>query len=334
MHVDDYKRLRATRFLFIVAATVLWCCCDGIAASAEPTAPTSAAAKDVFFLIPHTHWEGAVFKTREEYLDMGLPNILRALRLLKAYPNYRFVLDQACYVKPFLERYPEEEAAFRKFVAEGRLAIVGGTDVMPDVNMPGGESFVRQMLYGKGYFRKKLGVDVTVGWQLDTFGHHPQMPQLMKLGGYKSFWIVRGMKDGNTPSEFLWEGIDGSRIPAFWYSYGEGYGSPTTLPGFTQFMKDRFKGGVAHGEHGAHPRHVGGSAVGGHRRSDLGNAGPQGPKIGLATTRTSRPSPKARTCCPGQSHLRCLPPQDRWEVCHSHGPLTLSTLRPATSFMR
>ena len=69
-----------------------------------------AAAKDTFFFIPHTHWEGAVFKTREEYLDMGLPNILRALALLKTHPDYRFVLDQACYVKPFLERYPEEAA--------------------------------------------------------------------------------------------------------------------------------------------------------------------------------------------------------------------------------
>ena len=86
--------------------------------------------------------------------------------MLKAYPNYRFVLDQACYVEPFLERYPEEAAAFRRLVAEGRLAIVGGTDVMPDVNMPGGESFVRQILYGKGCFRRKLGVDVTVGWQI------------------------------------------------------------------------------------------------------------------------------------------------------------------------
>jgi alpha-mannosidase len=132
--------------------------------------------KEIFFFIPHTHWEGAVFKTRAEYLEMGLPNILRALRLLKTYPNYRFVLDQACYVKPFLERYPEEESTFRMFVAEGRLAIVGGTDVMLDVNMPRGESFVRQVLYGKGYFRDKLGIDVTVGWQPDTFGHHPQIP--------------------------------------------------------------------------------------------------------------------------------------------------------------
>lgn len=213
------------------------------ASAAEPGKPASAPnAKDIFFFIPHTHWEGAVFKTREEYLDMGLPIIVRALKLLKTRPSYRFVLDQACYVKPFLDRYPEEEAAFRKFVAEGRLAIVCGTDVMPDVNMPGGESFVRQVLYGKGYFRKKLGVDVTVGWQLDTFGHHAQMPQLMKLGGYKSFWFFRGVADGNTPSEFLWEGLDGSRIPAFWLpqGYAHTYGSPNTLPAFTKFFRERF----------------------------------------------------------------------------------------------
>ena len=115
---------------------------------------------------------------------------------------------------------------------------------MPDVNMPGGESFVRQMLYGKGYFRKKLGVDVTVGWQLDTFGHHAQMPQLMKLGGYKSFWIQRGVKDENTPSEFLWEGIDGSQIPTFWLplGYAVAYGSPKDLHGFIEFFKGRFDG--------------------------------------------------------------------------------------------
>jgi len=212
------------------------------AAAAEPTVPAAAADKDVFLFIPHTHWEGAVFKTREAYLDMGLPNILRALALLKAHPDYRFVLDQVCYVRPFLERFPEEATAFRQFVKEGRLAIVGGTDVMPDVNMPSGESFVRQVLYGKGYFRQELGVDVTVGWQLDTFGHHPQMPQLLKLGGYKSFWIQRGPADPNTPSEFLWEGIDGTQIPTFWLpqSYALTYGSPAELPAFSEFFQQRF----------------------------------------------------------------------------------------------
>ena len=199
-------------------------------------------SQDTYFVIPHTHWEGAVFKTREQYLEMGLPHILMALRLLKLYPDYRFTLDQACYVQPFLQRYPEEEAAFRRFVDEGRLAIVGGTDVMLDVNMPGGESFVRQVLYGKGYFRRRLGVDVTVGWELDTFGHHAQMPQLLKQAGYRSYWFARGVPDWDVPAEFLWEGIDGSRIPAFWLpnGYSATYGSPESLGAFAQFFQERF----------------------------------------------------------------------------------------------
>lgn len=198
--------------------------------------------KKTFFFIPHTHWEGAVFKTREEYLEIGLPNILRALKLLKTYPTYRFVLDQACYVSPFLERYPEEADTLRKFVKEGRIAIVGGTDVMLDVNMPCGESFVRQVLYGKGLFRKEFGVDVTVGWQLDTFGHHAQMPQLLKLAGFHSFWFFRGVPDLNTPSEFQWQGIDGSQISAFWlpHGYAISYGSPRSLMDFSSFIEQRF----------------------------------------------------------------------------------------------
>src|SRR5271169_4464373 len=84
---------------------------------------SSAADRDLVLVVPHTHWEGAVFKTREEYLQIGLPHILKALTLLKAYPDYRFVLDQMCYVKPFLDRYPAEVPAFRKFLGEGRLQI-------------------------------------------------------------------------------------------------------------------------------------------------------------------------------------------------------------------
>ena len=95
--------------LCLVVVAVL---CGRTAIAAGPAG--EAPVPDVLFLIPHTHWEGGFFETREGYLKIGLPNILRALKLLKEHPNYRFVLDQACYVKPFLERYPAEEAAFRK----------------------------------------------------------------------------------------------------------------------------------------------------------------------------------------------------------------------------
>jgi alpha-mannosidase len=212
-----------------------------LAAIASPgadstTPPPETESVPVFYVIPHTHWEGAVFITREEYLELGLPHILTALRLLKEHPNYRFTLDQVEYFRAFLERYPEEADAFRKFVAEGRLQIAGGLDIMPDDNMPGGESFVRQMLYGKGYCREALGVEVKVGWLLDTFGHHAQLPQILRLAGYNSFWFVRGVNDPeHMPSEFLWQGIDGTQIPAFWgpHNYANLASPPRNLADFT-----------------------------------------------------------------------------------------------------
>src|SRR5262245_19418380 len=205
--------------------------------------PLSAGQqKDTLYLVPHTHWEGAVFITREDYLQSGLVNIARALKMLKSHPSYKFALDQAAYFKPFLDRYPEEEAAFRKFIAEGRLQLVGGMDNMPDDNMPPGELFVRNMLYGKGYAREKLGVEITAGWLLDTFGHNAQLPQLLKLAGFNSFWFSRGVSGLDVPSEFFWEGLDGTKISAFWLPAGYGlfYDSPATFPEFADFLKARF----------------------------------------------------------------------------------------------
>src|SRR6185369_11558666 len=114
------NRERLMRFGASVWMAVALGICS-VAGAQTPPPP----AKPTLYYIPHTHWEGAVFKTREEYLDMGLPNILKALRLLKQYPDYKFALDQVAYFRPFLERYPEEVGAFRNFIAEGRLEIVG-----------------------------------------------------------------------------------------------------------------------------------------------------------------------------------------------------------------
>ncbi|WP_422927664.1 alpha-mannosidase [Singulisphaera sp. PoT] len=222
----------------------LFLVCGLAALSASPPssaqgAEPSEAKKGTYYVIPHTHWEGAVFKTREEYLEMGLTHIVKAMRLLKEQPDYRFTLDQVAYFRPFLERYPEMVADFKKYIAEGRLQIAGALDVMPDVNVPGGETFVRQILYGKGYCREKLGLDVTTGWLIDTFGHHEQMPQLMTLGGYKTFWFFRGVPKMDHPAEFIWEGLDGTKIPAFWlaHSYAIMYPAPTEYPKFLEFSK-------------------------------------------------------------------------------------------------
>jgi alpha-mannosidase len=229
-----------TRLCVALAALLLTV--QTVSAADQAATPQPLKDKPTFWVIPHTHWEGAVFKTREQYLEMGLAHILQALRLLKTQPDYRFVLDQVAYVRPFLDRYPEEKPAFKKFVTEGRLQIVLGMDVMPDVNMPGGESMLRQVEYGKGYLKHALGVEPTAAWLVDTFGHHPQMPQLLKHAGYETFWCSRGVENADHPTDYLWEGLDGTRIRSFYlpFSYALLYMSPRDPANFNNFVRQKW----------------------------------------------------------------------------------------------
>jgi alpha-mannosidase len=62
------------------------------------------------------------------------------------------------------------------------------------------------------------------------------------LAGFKSFWFSRGVSGLEVPSEFSWEGLDGTKIAAFWLPAGYGlfYDAPKTFPEFSDFLKGRF----------------------------------------------------------------------------------------------
>jgi alpha-mannosidase len=104
----------------------------------------------------------------------------------------------------------------RRYVREGRWSVIGGFWEQPDCNLPGGESFVRQALYGKRWLREKLGVDVRSGWSPDAFGHNGGLPQILARSGYDAYCFFRpGPDEMPLPAPlFWWEGPDGSRILA------------------------------------------------------------------------------------------------------------------------
>ena len=123
--------------------------------------------------VAHTHYDAEVFLTRDETFEIGY-SVARAA--MRADPQFKFVLDQTCYIAPFLRAHPEERPFVEEMIAAGRLQITCGMHAMPDVNIPSGESFIRQVLAGKSWCREELGLDVRSGWLLDTFGQHPQIP--------------------------------------------------------------------------------------------------------------------------------------------------------------
>lgn len=199
------------------------------------------------FVVPHFHYDAAWLDTYEGYLRLCHRHILDVLNLMRSAPDYRFVLDQVALVRPFLERYPEQKAFFKQLVAEGRLEIVCGMYVMPDANMPSGESFLRQIEVGQGWCEAELETEVRVGWMLDVFGNHPQIPQLMLKAGFDSYVFGRCRPPGS-PSEFLWQGLDGSKLACHWMPlhYVVLYPAPGNDYEFERFVEERVRALAPH----------------------------------------------------------------------------------------
>ncbi len=113
------------------------------------------------------------------------------------------------------EKYPDLNDEIKKRIQEGRWEIVGGMWVEPDLNMPDGESLVRQLLVGKRWYKQAYGVDVRIGWNPDSFGYTWQLPQIYKKSGI-DYFVTQKMTWNDTnklPFKlFWWESPDGSKV--------------------------------------------------------------------------------------------------------------------------
>ena len=94
----------------------------------------------------------------------------------------------------FLEKDdPALFAAIKEKVADGQWEPIGAMWVEPDTNMPTGESFVRQLLYGQRYFEQDLRqAGSRVCWLPDCFGFSPALPQILRLAGRRQLLHHQG----------------------------------------------------------------------------------------------------------------------------------------------
>ena len=139
-----------------------------------------------------------------------------ALNLMREYPDFKFTMSSARTYEWMEEKYPDLFREIKQRVQEGRWEVIGGMWVEPDLNMPAGESLVRQILVGKRYFQKEFGVDVKIGWNPDSFGYNWQLPQIYKKSGMDYFVtqkLLWAHEFTTFPYKlFWWEGPDGSRL--------------------------------------------------------------------------------------------------------------------------
>lgn len=169
------------------------------------------------FIIPYAHCDWAWTHTRKWHKERYANIIGSVLDIIRQNPQFRWYMDNyKMELVPFIEKYPERIGELKRAVSEGKITICGGyANVRP--NMVGEETFIRNLMIGRKYF-KTLFPDAELSVHADAVDvalGHPQMPQVLKKAGYKYFRCWRPhevMTVKGIPNEFIWEGLDGSRI--------------------------------------------------------------------------------------------------------------------------
>lgn len=168
--------------------------------------------------IGHTHIDVAWLWTLAQTQEKIERSFSTVLTLMDEYPEYKFMSSQPQLYAYLKARNPELYARVKEKIAEGRWEADGAMWLEADCNLTSGESLVRQILYGKKFFREEFGKECTVVWEPDVFGYSAALPQIMKKSGIDKFVTAKiGLNDTNRMpyDTFMWQGIDGSSVLAY-----------------------------------------------------------------------------------------------------------------------
>jgi alpha-mannosidase len=160
-------------------------------------------------IINHTHWDREWFLT-SVYTNQWIPPLIDRLeQLVRTNPGYCFLLDgQTLVIEDLLNLEPDHKDKVDSLVEKGNL-IIGPYYCQPDWRMTGGESLIRNLLYGWQDMQEFGGIN-RIGWLVDTFGHISQAPQIHELFDLEAVFIWRGVPE--LEPYFNWQGANGQQL--------------------------------------------------------------------------------------------------------------------------
>lgn len=170
----------------------------------------------ILYLICNAHLDPVWLWEWEEGAGETLSTFRTAAQLCEEYDEFVFNHNEAVLYK-WVEMYePELFSRIQQLVKRRKWHILGGWYLQPDCNMPSGESFARQILIGKSYFKRKFGVEPETAMNFDPFGHTRGLVQILKKSGFRSYFFCRPDAEHLTlpADDFVWVGYDGSEILA------------------------------------------------------------------------------------------------------------------------
>ena len=178
---------------------------------AEPAA--SSAIKHI--AIGHAHIDSAWLWPVRETRRKVARTVSNVLALMDEDPDFTYAMSSAQQYEWLEDEHPDLFERMKARIAEGRFIPVGGMWVESDNMIPAGESLIRQITFGKRYFKEHLGVNPRGIWLPDSFGYTGSWPQIARRAGFDWFLTQKISWNDTTKfphHSFMWEGIDGTRI--------------------------------------------------------------------------------------------------------------------------
>ncbi len=157
------------------------------------------------------HWDPWWSFAPEISEKMGVGNVRKALDIMRENPEFKYVIDQVYLWELLKKHFPERIDELKQRVKEGKIGLTCGGFVNPDLNLPSGESLIRQLAYCQRAWKEELGADCETVGIMDSFGQSGQLPQIFSKLGLKYHTAKRGPSK-DLPAVFVWEGVDGSQI--------------------------------------------------------------------------------------------------------------------------
>ncbi|HTK80810.1 MAG TPA: glycoside hydrolase family 38 C-terminal domain-containing protein [Bacteroidota bacterium] len=220
------------------------------------------AKRFTLYFDANAHIDAAWLWRDKETIQVCKNTFSSVFNMMNARPEFTYTQSAAAYYDWMEQLYPEVFKGIQQRVKEGRWEVVGGMWVEPDCNLPSGESWMRHLLYSKRYFRQKLGADVKIGWNPDSFGYNWDMPMFYNNAGIDAFITQKigwNERDVFPYRVFWWQSPDSSRVLSYFpFDYVNTIDDPYQLVDWmrqfeanTGFTKMMILFGV--GDHGGGP---------------------------------------------------------------------------------
>ncbi|MGH4052531.1 MAG: alpha-mannosidase [Clostridium sp.] len=190
--------------------------------------------------VGHTHIDVAWLWTLAQTREKTARSFSTVLNLMKQYPEYIFMSSQPQLYQYVKEDYPEIYSEIKKMVKEGRWEVEGAMWLEADCNLTSGESLIRQIMFGKRFFKEEFGVDSKILWLPDVFGYSAALPQILKKSGVEYFMTTKisWNEYNKMPYDtFKWRGIDGSEVLTHFVSTSD-YEKEQRALGWTTYNGD------------------------------------------------------------------------------------------------